>query len=221
MKKNWFVAIVVAAMIFCFGTANAIDHTRFVSGVQTPEPPQSGDYIISNTLYFSDLQTTGPSTVGFLAGVSRGQTVSLLKIPADTIVKDMGIYIKSAWSNAGTGATCAGVQIGDSSDTDGWFTEVDFGHTASGVSTSSGCTGYYTFIAESSGVSQMVRPEYFKPGGKYYTADTNIYATLPSTQHGTAANGAWYSGGLTDFQLTIWAECVKPSTQPRYKRKGY
>jgi hypothetical protein len=221
MKKNWFVAIVVAAMIFCFGTANALDHTRFVSGVQTPEPPQSGDYIISNTLYFSDLQTTGPSTVGFLAGVSRGQTVSLLKIPADTIVKDMGIYIKSAWSNKGTGATCYGVTIGDSSDTDGWFEDVDFGGTASGVSMSSGSTSYQYFAAAGSGTTIMVRPAYLEPGGKYYTVDTTIYATLPNPAHGTAASGAWYSGGLTDFQLTIWAECVKPSTQPRYKRKGY
>lgn len=217
MKRTW-VSIVVVALIFCFvGFARAAEtHSRFVTGFVSPEPPQNVPYIISNTLNFADLKT------GVLSGVSRDDTVQLLPIPAGTIVKSVGINIYSAWSTVGT--TCYGVTIGDGAGVTGWMPSVDFGPSATGVSGS--------YASEVSGFATDAEPvttgehnmeylnlgDYARVGGKYYSTADTIDAVIPAIQ---AVGGIDSSdAAVTDFVLRIWAECVKPSTQYRYKRTG-
>jgi len=214
MKKHWYVSIVVVCLALVFGlsTADAATHSRFVTGVPVPEPTQGAPYVISNTLYFNDLQTRGPSGTGYLAGVSSADTVRLLPIPAGTIVRGVGVYIKSAWGTAGV--TCGGVTIGDGDVTNGWLRAVDFGPTASGVSTSSGTSAWS--MLGTAGTSVIVSGAYASTGGKMYTTEDTIDAVLPAVQ---GWGGIAAIAGLTDFQLTIWADCVKPSTQYKYKRK--
>jgi hypothetical protein len=196
MKKNWLILIaLILAVVFGFSTVNAKTHSRFVTGFTSPEPTQNTVFIIANTLNFADLTVNGAlGTV--VAGVSPSDTVKLLPIPAGTVVTNVTAQIYSAWSTAGV--TLGGVIIGDSSDTNGWITTMDWGPTATGVSRANGAY----FLTTTAG-----------DRGKVYSTADYITATIPAS--------AWDYAKCTDFVLRIWAECAKPSTQYQYKRKGY
>ena len=202
LKKLFFV---LCAVFIIAGVSLAATHTDFVTGNPVYDPKDNEVFIISNTLDFADLTTGGNS------GVTGGDVVQLLDIPAGTIVKNVGIYIYSAWSTSG--ATCPGVTIGDGSDANGWLLDVDFGPTASGVSASSGNTTYDTYKT-AAGVTTLVRPAYYKLGGKYYSTADTIDAVIPTITHLDGHPGAVSS--CSDFQLMIWAEAIKPSTQNAY-----
>lgn len=213
---NWkrFVSIVaVLGMLFAFSaTAMAETHTRFVTGNPTTKAPDNTVFIISNTLDFSDLRTTGPSGTGALSGVTRSDVVQLLDIPAGTYVLGVGASIYSAWTTSGL--TCSGVLIGDGSGTSGWIATMDWGPTASGTSTTSGVTG----MGAGSAGEYIVRHPGMGDGGggKYYSAADTIDAVIPAG--GDGWGGKAVASALTDFQLQIWAVCIKPSTQEAYTK---
>jgi hypothetical protein len=210
MKKNWFVLIALTLMVvFGVGTVCAETHSRFITGFPVYQPKDGEVFIISNTLDFSDLKTQGVYQGGTLNGVSRSDTVKLLPIPAGTIVKSVGVYISSAWSTSGV--TCYGATIGDSSSTNGWLKAIDFGPSASGVSTSVGTSSWT--VDGGGGVSIINAPTYAYTGGKYYSTASTIDAVIPATSHQTYAK-------CTDFVMKVWAECVNPRSQKAYKRTG-
>lgn len=212
MKRTCICILIVFALLFGFsGFVGAEVHSRFVTGFTTPEPPQNTTFIIANTLNFADLKVKGNAGTE-LSGVSKSDTVQLLSIPAGTIVKDVGINIYSAWSTAGL--TCYGVTLGDGTTTDGWLLSVDFGPSASGVSRTGGVSSWT--IAGNAGTSIISAPKYAYAGGKYYSAADTIDATIPAVD---STNNSY--ARCTDFVLRVWAECIKPSTQYRYKRTGY
>lgn len=207
-KKAWCIGLLVVVM--ALGTAwmaFAETHSRFVTGNPVYGGKANEVYIISNTLDFSDLRTAGPSGTGILAGVTRGDTVQLLDIPAGVIVTSVGLNIYSAWTTSGL--TCAAVTIGDGSDVDGWFRAVDFGPTASGVSVSSGASIYSSIYQYSPGKYALGE------GGKYYSAADTIDAVIPNV---ATWGGPVAAAGLTDFVLRAWATCVKPSTNEAYTK---
>ena len=209
---NWkrVTAYVAAlALVFCFvGTAMAGAaakvQTSFTTGFAQPQPKDFEQYIISNYCYFGDL------TTGVNSGVTGGDTVQLLRIPAGTYVKRVGIRIASAWSTSG--ATCNGVTIGDGDDTNGWIQTIDFGASASGVSISGVTAAIDATVAA---------PYYPAQGaynwvGKYYTAADTIDAIIPVIARNTGDAGA--IAGCTDMKIQVWAECYKPNTNYNYKR---
>lgn len=189
----------ISALVICIalaGTVWAETHTEFVTGNPIYQPVNDhAVYIISNTLDFADLTTVNAS--GGTSGVTNGDVVQLLDIPAGTIVKNIGARIYSAWSTSG--ATMAGVTIGDGTDPNGWITAFDFGAEATGVSNSNGAYVLVTTDFDT---------------GKYYSAADTIDAVIPSINRQPGFPGA--VGGATDFQLQIWAECVTPSVQNAY-----
>lgn len=203
-KKAWCSVLIAAAMAICTAwVAFAETHTEFTTGNPLYSPKKNEVAIISNTVDFSDLDTTGAGTAGAISGVTRSDTVALLDIPAGTVVLQVGVYIASAWGTSGL--TCYGATIGDGDDTAGWISAVDFGPTASGTSISSGGTTY--IIA--SGGGQYAAGGKYGNAGKYYSSADTIDATLPAWAHRATA-------GLTDFILRPWAMVIKPSTQEAY-----
>lgn len=218
---NWkrFVSIAaVVGMVFAFSaTALAETHTRFVTGNPEPKIHDNSVFIISNTLDFSDLRTTNLTGSALQAGVTRGDTVQLLDIPAGVVVLGVGMNIYSAWTTSGL--TCSGAYIGDGSGVSGWLQSIDLGPTASGTSTTflSGVSGLYggNVAISTTGnhtLQYIVNPgSYATAGGKYYSAADTIDLVLPNWAHRT-------SSGLTDFVMQVWATCVKPSTQEAYTK---
>ena len=203
-------------VFFMAGTAMAqTTHTRFITGAPQFEPKDNSVFVIANTLDFTDLRATAPYGTAALAGVSRSDVVQLLSVPAGTIVKSVGVNIYSAWSTSGI--TAAGVTIGDGSDVDGWITAVDFGPSASGVSSSAlnEVSGFAVGTNTTAGAHTMayvVNPgAYAFAGGKYYSAADTIDAVIPATSHQTYAR-------CTDFVVRVWAECVKPSVKKAYTK---
>jgi hypothetical protein len=216
MKKNLFVLIALALMVFFgVGTVMAADaktQTRFITGFNIAEPVNSfTPYVIYNYCNFADL-TTGSAT-----GVTGGDVVQMLKIPAGTYIKSVGAMISTKWTT--TGATCYPVTIGDGNDAKGWIREMDWGPSASGVSTSAGNTNWSVYAATlATGVTTMIRPEYFKSGGSYYKSADTIDAVIPVL--GRTADLPGGASGLTDFVLKIWAEAIKMPAQYNYRRKN-
>lgn len=196
------------AMVFCFagvavaGTNDAKVQTSFTSGFAQPSAPEWSTFVISNYCDFSKLYT------GTNSGVTGGDTVQLLAIPAGTFVKHVGIRIASAWSTGG--ATCYGVTIGDGSDTNGWLKDIDFGPTASGTSVSSGVSSV------SANAAWPEAGDYMIPGGKYYSTADTIDAIIPIVQRTTGVAGA--VSAASDLKLQVWAECYKPNTRMNYNQ---
>jgi hypothetical protein len=50
-------------------------------------------------------------------------------------------------------------------------------------------------------------------GGKWYSTADTIDAVIPEA---ATWGGAVAAAGLTDFQVQVWAICVKPSSQEAY-----
>lgn len=191
------VCSLISALVICIalaGTAWAATHTEFVTGNPVYRPANDHSvYIISNTVDFADLSTAG------LSGVTTGDVVQLLDIPAGTIVKNVGVYIYSAIS-AESGTTATGATVGDGADPNGWITTVDLARVAAAVSGVSNSNGAYVLGTTDFDI------------GKYYaTADTiDMTITLVSLQ------ARYIVSGLTDLQVQVWAECITPSTQNAY-----
>lgn len=193
--KRTFILLATITLVVC-GSAMAATHSKFVTGNPIYDPKDNEVFVISNTVDFGDLSTAGPVATGVLSGVTPSDVVQLLDIPAGTIVKNVGIYIYSAWGTSGV--TCPAVTIGDGTDPNGWITAVDFGPSASGVSNSNGA---YVLVTTDFDLA------------KYYSTADTIDATIPAVANTWRPQSL---SGLTDFVLQIWAECVKPSTQEAY-----
>lgn len=224
IKRTFNLMLALVLMFALAGAALAETHTEFVTGNPVMDVQPGQVYVISNTLNFGDLDTPGPYATGILGGVSRfGETVQLLDVPANTYVRDVGINIYSAWGTtnaaavggSGTGLTMHGVQIGDGADTDGWIRTVDFGPSASGVSSGSISGTTLDAIGGAAGVITVATytnmAAYHRVGGKMYTTADTIDALLPVYSHRAAT-----VSGLTDFVLQVWAECVAVSSQQAY-----
>lgn len=201
--------IAALALVFCFaGTAMAGAaakvQTSFTTGFAQPQARDFEQYIISNYCNFGDL------TTGVYSGVTGGDTVQLLAIPAGTYVKKVGIRIASAWSTAG--ATCYGVTVGDDSDANGWIQSIDFGPTASGVSVS----GVSAAIDGTASVNYAYAQGAYSYLGKYYSTADTIDATIPIIARGTGVAGTL--SGCSDLKIQVWAEVYKPNTNYNYKR---
>jgi hypothetical protein len=213
MNLKRFTSIIAAlALIFCVsGTAMARDamtQTRFITGFALPEPVGNfTPFVIYNYCNFADLSN------GAQAGVTGGDVVQLLKIPAGTYVKQVGIMISTAYTTAG--ATCVGVQIGDGADVNGWLEEVDLGPTATGVSVSSGSTNWAVYIT-AAGVTTMNRPAYSRSGGSYYKSADTIDAVIPILGRTSGLPGG--TSGVTNGIIKVWAEAIKMPASYNYKR---
>jgi hypothetical protein len=200
--------IAALALVFCFaGSAMAAGDAKvqssFTTGFATPTVPEHQTFVISNYCDFSKLYTNTYS------GVTGGDTVQLLVIPAGTMVNRVGIRIASAWSTSG--ATCNGVTIGDGSDANGWIQSIDFGPSASGVSVSG-----VTAAIDSTSASYMPAQGAYAWVGKYYSSADTIDATIPVIARTAGLAGA--IAGCTDMKIQVWAECYKPNSTYRYNQ---
>jgi hypothetical protein len=200
--------VAALALVFCFaGLAMAEDakvQSSFTTGFAQPQPKDFEQYVISNYCNFADLKT------GIYSGVTGGDTVQLLVIPAGTYVKKVGIRIASAWSTSG--ATANGVTIGDGSDVNGWIQSVDFGPTASGVSVSGATAAIDGTVAVAYSYAQGA----YSYLGKYYSSADTIDAVIPIIARGSGVAGT--IAGCTDLKVQVWAECYKPTSNYNYKR---
>lgn len=207
---NWkrIVSIVAAlGTLFAASYAFSAAHHTFITGNPTYQPKSNEVYIISNRCDFGDLRTVGAGG-GILSGVTKGDYVTLLDIPAGTYVMAVGFEVITATTDSGI--TVANVLIGDDDDNDGWFSSgvsVTWGQSASGVSISSGGS---TYLGGAGG------GYYWKGGayghtGKYYSSGATISATLPAWGNQKATSG------LSDFVVQPFAICIKPSSQKAYR----
>ena len=218
-KRFTYFTAVLALMVCLGGTAIAETHTEFVTGNPITGPVnENTPFIIGNYVDFADLNTPGNRTAGIVSGVTPGDTIQLLEIPAGTYVMDVGVRIASAWSTptiAAATSSCSNVAIGDGSSTSGWFS-MDWGPSASGVtiaSMTSGVTFSFPATVEYS-PNYLTKGAYAMTGGKYYSAADTIDAVIP------AANSRFFqqaaAGGVTDLQLQVWAICVQRNTNKAY-----
>jgi hypothetical protein len=208
LKKTWWAPLVILLIV---GVAFGATHERFTTGNPEYKNHANEVFVISNRCDFGDLRTTGPAGV-ILSGVTKGDTVQLLDIPAGTYVMAVGFEIITATTDSGI--TVANVLIGDNADNDGWLSSgvsVTWGATASGVSISSGGS---TYVTPTGGTAQSfyVAGGAYGHTGKYYSSGATIAAVIPSygSQKATSA--------LSDFVVQPFAICIKPSSQKAYTK---
>lgn len=216
-KKQLFMAFAVIGLLAFSGTVIAETHTTFVTGFPLSQPTKDSEpFIVTNYCNFGLLTYVPGGGVTNLATTDAGvgDTVQLIKIPAATYVKSVGVRVVTAWTGAGTGVTgIAG--IGDGSDVDGWIPNFSIGASASGTSNSvlpnqSGATVFTT------GTLGFPHASAYGAPGKYYSAEDTIDLTV--TTAGSRSKGTnWADGGLTNFVIQVWAECYKMPAAKRHK----
>jgi hypothetical protein len=189
-KKMLIAGVLAVFVALSGGTVMAATITDFVSGNPVYAPDQENQvFVISNKLDFGDIDDYPGS------GVTTGDVVQLLDVPAGMIVNAVGVHI---YSNSGTVAatTVSASTVGDGSDADGWITDVDLAPSASGVSST-----------YEDGISGAYQTTY---GGKYYSSADTIDITI-----GTVA-GVDYTSGVTGIELGVWAEGIMAPTKEHY-----
>jgi len=207
LKKTWWAPLVVLLIV---GVAFGATHERFTTGNPEYKNHANEVFVISNRCDFGDLRTTGPSGTGVLSGVTKGDVVQLLDIPAGTYVMAVGFEIITATTDSGI--TVANVSIGDNDDVDGWLgsgVSVTWGLSASGVSISSGGS---TYIIPGTATNFYTKGGAYGNTGKYYSSGATIAAVIPlyGSQKATSA--------LSDFVVQPFAICIKPSSQKAYTK---
>lgn len=127
------LSIVVAVLLLIASMGYAATYSDFVSGnnrlSQSAYQPQDEKSVWVQSRYIN----LGDSNFNSGSGVTNGDVVRCLTVPAGTIITEVGIYVVTGPIASASGVSAT---LGDGADPNGYCTELDF--------TAGGTTVWYT-----------------------------------------------------------------------------